>query len=87
VLELDIARLRELSRTLLAPIQEILAATLPDFIEERLDDDDVRERIVSAVDAALVSQQPVARAIPDAVRRRIIRRLLDLALDEILLPA
>lgn len=83
---MDISLLPELTRTVLAPIQQIIAATLPDFLEARLDDDAVREQIVSVVDQALVTQQPAARALPEDFRRRIIRRILDLVLDEILLP-
>jgi hypothetical protein len=54
-------------------------------MEENLKDGAVRDRIVETVDAALVQSQPEARLVPPGVRRRIIRRLLDLLLDEILL--
>lgn len=72
--------------SLLTPIQKLIAAILPDFIEQELDDPEVRERIVKAVDKALVSGYPEAKLIPENIRQQIIRKLLDIMLDDILLP-
>lgn len=86
VSELDILTLLGTSRVLLTPIQEILERLIPEFLAQDLRDDAVRETIVAAADEALLAELPAAAAIPAARRRRIIRTLLDLLLDEILLP-
>lgn len=70
---------------LLQPISRLIEAVLPDFIEENLRDEAVRERIVEQVDKLLIAQQPAAAAIPSGTRKRIIRGLLDLVLDEVVL--
>lgn len=85
--DINILTLLGTSRVLLTPIQEILERVIPDFLEQELRDEAVREAIVSAADRALLAELPAAVAIPEARRRRIIRRVLDLMLDEILLPA
>ena len=82
---LNILTLLGTSRVLLTPIQEILERVIPDFLEQELRDEAVREAIVSAADQALLAELPAAAAIPEDRRRRIIRRVLDLMLDEILL--
>jgi hypothetical protein len=84
--DINILTLLGTSRVLLTPIQEILERVIPDFLEQELRDEVVREAIVSAADQALLAELPAAVAIPEARRRRIIRRVLDLMLDEILLP-
>ncbi|WP_319549568.1 hypothetical protein [Desulfogranum marinum] len=70
---------------LLIPIQKVISAILPDYLEEALDQDDVREAIVAAADKALLTAAPEARLVPEAMRKRIIRKSLDLILDEIVL--
>jgi hypothetical protein len=59
---------------------------LPDELKSRIDKDDTREKIVDLIDAALLEAVPAARLIPTDIRRRLIRKILDLILDEILLP-
>jgi hypothetical protein len=70
---------------LLTPIQRIISEVLPDFIQDALEDDAVRDKIVEAVDKQLIKQYPAARLIPEKRRRRIIRKILDIMLDDILL--
>jgi len=82
----DPLRLIGIAETIVDPIQRIFARVLPDFIEERLDDPEVRERIVAEADKALVKEVPGAGLTPDDIRKKIIRRLLDVVLDDILLP-
>ena len=74
------------ARVLLAAGQDAVAGVLPDFIGDALEEDAVRERIVKAADMALVHARPEARLVPEPARQRIVRRMLDLMLDEILLP-
>jgi len=83
--ELNILTLLGTSRVLLTPIQEILERLIPGFLAQDLRDDAVREAIVAAADRALLAELPAALAIPEERRKRIIRRVLDLMLDEILL--
>lgn len=70
---------------LFIPIQKVISTILPDFLEEALEEDKVRESIVAATDTALLSVSPEARLIPEEMRKRIIRKSLDLILDEIVL--
>ncbi len=84
--EINPFKLLGIGDSLLIPIQKIIERILPDFIEEELRDDKVRQKIVVAVDLALTTEYQAAKAVPQEVRYRIIRRLLDLFLDEILLP-
>jgi len=70
---------------LFEPIQRILRTILPDFAEETLQNDATREAIVALADKALISQYPQARVIPTSIRRKIIRGVLDVMIDEVLL--
>ena len=81
---LDLSRLILIER-LIDPIQQLIRKVLPDFAEENLERPEVRERIVAAIDAALVTNYPVAGAIPASLRRRIIRKQLDMIIDDIVL--
>ena len=81
---LDLSRIILIER-LIDPIQQLIRKVLPDFAEENLERPEVRERIVAAIDAALVTNYPVAGAIPASLRRRIIRKQLDMIIDDIVL--
>jgi len=83
--KLDLVRLVGIADALLIPIQKVIALVLPDFLENQLDKEEVREKIVVAVDKQLISAYPEARLVPEAMRKRLIRRTLDMMLDEILL--
>jgi hypothetical protein len=71
--------------SLLRPIQKIIQKLLPDFIEKPLKKPAVRAELVQAADAMLVKQFPVARLVPKDARQRLIRKQLDLVIDEVLL--
>lgn len=71
--------------TLLTPIQKVIRDLLPEFIDLKLANKTVREKLVSGVDVALVRQFPIARVFPPGVRQKAIRRQLDVILDEFLL--
>ena len=81
---IDLSRLILIER-LIDPIQQLIRKLLPDFAEENLQKPEVRETIVAAVDTALVTNYPVASAIPASLRRRIIRKQLDKIMDDIVL--
>ena len=81
---IDLSRLILIER-LIDPIQQLIRKLLPDFAEEYLQKPEVRETIVAAVDTALVTNYPVAGAIPASLRRRIIRKQLDMIIDDIVL--
>ena len=81
---IDLSRLILIER-LLEPIQQLIRKLLPDFAEENLQKPEVRETIVAAVDTALVTNYPFAGAIPASLRRRIIRKQLDMIIDDIVL--
>lgn len=70
---------------LLSPIQKIIQAILPGFVEADLKSPDIRDAMVLAADEALVLQNPLAGFLPTEIRRRLIRKQLDLIIDEILL--
>lgn len=70
---------------LLNPIQKVIQAILPDFVEKGLKSPDIRDAMVLAADEALVLQYPFVGAVPTDVRRSLIRKQLDLIIDEILL--
>jgi serine protease len=72
-------------RRLLEAIQVVVERQLPDFLEDNLTDDSVRERIVAAAEAALVRQFPLSRLLPADHRGTLIRKALDLILDDIVL--
>lgn len=77
----------EAARALLTAGQNAVAGVLPDFIEDALEEDAVRQRLVKAADTALVHTRAEARLVPEPARQRIIRRMVDLMLDEFLLPS
>ena len=74
-----------LINTLLRPIQRTIRELLPDFVDRNLKSKTVRASIVTAADAALVRQFPIARIFPPEMRQRLIRSQLDLVLDELVL--
>jgi serine protease len=74
-----------LLETLLTPIQKIIRGLLPEFIERDLKNKAIRNQMVNVADAALVRQFPIARIFPPEVRRKVIRRQLDVVLDDFLL--
>jgi hypothetical protein len=80
----DLSRLILIEK-LIDPIQHLIRNLLPSFVEENLEKPQVREAIVVAVDTALVTNYPVAGAIPASFRRRIIRKQLDMISDDIVL--
>jgi hypothetical protein len=80
----DLSRLN-LIQQLIGPIQELIHRILPDFAEENLERPEVREAIVAAVDKALVANYPMVAAIPASFRRRIIRKQVDMIIDDIIL--
>jgi hypothetical protein len=71
---------------LLTRIHKVIAAVLPDFIEKDPKDPAVCTQIVRVADTILVKQYPEARSVPKDTRQRIIRKVLEIMLDEILLP-
>jgi hypothetical protein len=71
----------------MVPAQKAIAAVLPDFLERDLENPEVRELIVVAADEYVTRTHPETKMIPKKMRRKLLRRALDLALDEILLPA
>lgn len=71
---------------LLIPVQKVIAIVLPDFLQQDLKDPAIRDHIVVVADEVLIRQHPEAKLVPQATRRRIIRKLLDVTLDEVLLP-
>ena len=83
---IDFSRLILIER-LIDPIQQLIRKLLSDFAEENLQKPEVRETIVAAVDTALVTNYPVAGAIPASLRRRIIRKQPDMIIDDIVLRA
>jgi len=74
-----------LINTLLRPIQKTIRELLPDFADRNLKSKTIRAAIVSAADAALVRQFPIARIFPRETRQRLIRKQLDVVLDELVL--
>ena len=74
-----------LAASLLGPVQKVIQLVLPDFLEKQLSAAPVRALIVVAADTALVRQFPLARLLPPEARRKLIRKQLDVVIDEILL--
>lgn len=72
-------------RNLLQPIQVLLERLLPDFLEEDLKSLEVRQRIVTVLDSTLVREYPLARLLEADYRRQVIRKTLDLVLDDLVL--
>jgi hypothetical protein len=79
--------LKMIGNGFMVPAQKAVAAVIPAFLEENLEDPEVRELVVIAADEYLTRTHPETKIIPKKTRRRLLRRVLDLALDEILLPA
>ena len=71
---------------ILPAVQQVIGAVLPDFLHENLKDPEVRNQIVLVADQVLVKKYPQAKLIPEATRQRIIRKTLDMVLDDLLLP-
>jgi hypothetical protein len=84
IMPIDLSRL-ELIDQLLQPIQKLIRSILPNFVEKDLRDPEVRELIVAAVDKALVAQFPAAGFIPSNLRKSLIRKQLDIIIDDIVL--
>jgi hypothetical protein len=84
IMPVDLSRL-ELVDQLLQPIQKLIRTILPNFVEKDLKDPEVREIIVAAVDKALVAQFPAAAFVPANLRQSIIRKQLDMIIDDIVL--
>jgi hypothetical protein len=86
IMPVDLSRL-DLIDQLLEPIQKLIRTILPNFVEKDLKDPEVREMVAAAVDKALVAQFPAAGFIPADLRQSIIRKQLDLIIDDIVLGA
>jgi|GEM_PF-1642025 len=82
----DFDRATTLAQRLLNPITLILKRLLPDYAEAQLKDDQTRNLIVKQADALLLAEVPAAALIPQSARQRLIRRVLDWLLDDLLLP-
>ena len=82
---LDITRLSLIDQ-LLGPIQKVIGAILPSFIKKDLNDPEVRNALVFAADEALIANFPAAAVIPAEPRRKLIRKQLDLIIDDVLVP-
>lgn len=70
--------------SLLRPIQKIIEDVLPAYAVAQLKAAPTRNAIVVAADAMLVREFPLARLVPPASRRALIRKQLDLVIDGIL---
>lgn len=81
---LDIAT--KLAQLLLNPITAILKRLLPDITEDALKKDATRDVIVKQADVLLLEEVPAAAFVPRAARHRLIRRVLDGLLDDLLIP-
>lgn len=75
-----------LSGSFFFPIFEAIELVLPKYIKKNLKDPKVRKLIVEAADKALIVSHPELRPIPSKWRKRIIAKILDLVIDEILQP-
>ena len=74
--------LAPLSARILTPIHSILKRVLPDFAKKVLSDPAIRAEIIDAVDLTLMTEYPAARAIPEALRHRLIGSVLNLVVGE-----
>jgi len=83
--QLNLLKLDGFILGLLTPIQNTISLVLPGYIEEELEEDDVREKIVDEVDKSLMATYPQAMMVPPETRRKLIRKTLDMILDDILL--
>jgi serine protease len=68
-----------LASRILVPLQSIVGRLLPEFAKEILQDPKVRERLILAINTTLINEYPVARALPESLRHRLIGRLVDAA--------
>ena len=76
-----------LSKAILqGPILETAASILPKFKGQPLDDPEVREKIVEAIDLALVAKYPLLGSVDEDFRKRVIGEIMDFLLDTILIP-
>lgn len=66
-----------LAKRLFEPIRRIVKRELPRFLADLGTNPAIRSRIILAVDAALVSAFPAARALPSALREKVIGYVLD----------
>lgn len=71
--------------TVFRAIPCIVATTLPGHLSS-LDNEQSRERIVTAADLALIHQVPAAALLPDEHRKSIIRRALHGLLNHVQTP-
>jgi serine protease len=72
-------QLPSLASRVLVPLQSIIGRLLPEFAKEILQDPKVRERLILAINTTLINEYPVARALPESLRHKIIGRLVDAA--------
>jgi len=71
---------------LLPLVQAAITAVLPDFLEKELKDEDVRSLIVKKADTVLLEKHPyIDLVFHEETRRRIIRKILEIMVDDILL--
>lgn len=70
-----------LLNTLLTQIQKIIRVVMPDFLDPDLKKEEVRHLIVAAASPALVHQFPLTQILPLDLRKRVIRRQVDVVLD------
>jgi hypothetical protein len=72
--------------TLLGPIQTLIQTVLTERGDSALAGRGKgRTALVAAIDGLLVRQFPLARLVPPEARRRLIRRQLDVVIDDVLL--
>ena len=71
---------------LLPLVQTAITAVLPDFLETELKDEGVRDMIVTAADDVLLTKNAyIGLVFQEVTRKRIIRKILEIMLDDILL--
>ncbi len=73
---------------LLPLIQTAITAVLPAFLEKELKDEEVRRKIVAAADDVLLAKHSyIGLVFQEKTRIRIIRKILEIMIDDILLGA
>ena len=71
---------------LLPLVQTAITAVLPDFLEKELKDEEVRGMIVAAADDVLLTKNSyIGLVFHEETRKRIIRKILEIMIDDILL--
>ena len=71
---------------LLPLVQTAITAVLPDFLEKELKDEEVRDMIVAAADDVLLTKNSyIGLVFREETRKRIIRKILEIMVDDILL--